>query len=57
MTTNTTALTAEEKATRAAYFRQWRAKNKEKVQLYNQRYWRKKAAQEKEGSSIAKEDH
>lgn len=55
MTTNTTALTAEEKATRAAYFREWRAKNKEKVQLYNQRYWQKKTAQGKEKDNAKKD--
>lgn len=27
------------------YFRQWRAKNKDKVKKSNQNYWRKKAEQ------------
>lgn len=57
MTNNTTPLTAEEKATRAAYFREWRAKNREKVKLYNQRYWQKRAAQAKEGGNIAAEEN
>ncbi|MDQ5983891.1 MAG: hypothetical protein RUMPE_00920 [Eubacteriales bacterium SKADARSKE-1] len=30
---------------RAEYFRQWRAKNKDKVKKHNQNYWRKKAEQ------------
>lgn len=28
-----------------AYQREWRAKNKDKVKEYNQRYWLKKAAE------------
>lgn len=56
MTHNTTPLTAEEKATRAAYFREWRAKNREKVKLYNQRYWQKKTAQGKEAKDVAQAD-
>lgn len=54
MTQDNTPLTAQERETRAAYFREWRAKNKEKVKLYNQRYWQKKAAQGKEATSNAK---
>ena len=42
---------------RAAYLRQWRAKNKEKTKLYNKNYWAKKLAQleaeEKEGNDNA----
>lgn len=48
MTNDTTALTTEEKETRAAYFRAWRAAHKEQVKAYNARYWKKRAAQEKE---------
>ena len=42
---------------RAAYLRQWRAKNKEKTKQYNRNYWAKKLAQleaeEKEGKDNA----
>ena len=31
------------KETRNAYFREWRAKNKDKVQAINKRYWENKA--------------
>ena len=54
MTHNNMPLTAEEKATRAAYFREWRARNREKVKLYNQRYWQKRAAQGKEADNAEK---
>lgn len=30
---------------RKAYQKEWRAKNKDKVKEYNQRYWLKKAAE------------
>lgn len=56
MTSNTTPLTAEERATRAAYFREWRARNREKVKLYNQRYWQKKTAQGKERDDATEEN-
>ena len=29
--------------TRRAYFKEWRAKNKEKVKLHNQNYWLNRA--------------
>ena len=32
------------KAERRAYFKAWRAKNKDKVRVHNQRYWQKRAA-------------
>ena len=32
--------------TRKAYFRQWRANNKEKVKQYNDRYWIRRAMRE-----------
>ena len=32
-------------ATRRAYYKKWRAQNKEKVRENNERYWRKKAEQ------------
>lgn len=42
---------------RAAYLRQWRAKNPEKTRQYKKRYWEKKAAmqnaKEKEGGNNA----
>lgn len=30
---------------RKAYFKEWRAKNKDKVRQHNQNYWRKRAEQ------------
>ena len=33
------------KEERNRYMRDWRKKNKDKVKLYNQNYWEKKAAQ------------
>jgi hypothetical protein len=30
---------------RKAYFKEWRAKNKDKVKQHNQNYWRKRAEQ------------
>lgn len=42
---------------RAAYLRQWRAKNRDKCKQYKKTYWEKKAAQmaaaEKEGKADA----
>ena len=32
-------------AERRAYFKAWRAANKDKVKLHNQRYWQKRAAE------------
>lgn len=55
MTNSATQLTAQEREIRAQYFREWRARNKEKVKLYNQRYWRKKTAQKKEADNAAKD--
>ena len=47
---NTNAITAAE--ARRAYYRAWRAANKDKVKQYNEAYWQRKAeqmaAQEKE---------
>lgn len=31
------------KAARAEYYRNWRARNKERVRRYNEAYWRRKA--------------
>ena len=28
-----------------AYYKQWRANNKDKIRTYNERYWAKKAAE------------
>lgn len=36
-------LSKEEKAARAAYYREWRAKNPEKVKKAFKKYWLKKA--------------
>ncbi len=44
-------LTTQEREARAKYFREWRAKNREKVKIYNQRYWQKKAAQQNSGNT------
>lgn len=33
---------------RRAYFKEWRAKNKDKVKQHNANFWLKKAAQKKE---------
>lgn len=49
-------LTPQEREARAKYFRDWRAKNREKVKVYNQRYWRKKASQQDGGNADAKAD-
>lgn len=42
---------------RAAYLRQWRAKNRDKCKQYKETYWKKKLAQleaaEKEGKTDA----
>ena len=40
---NTTAITAAE--ARRAYYRAWRAANKDKVKQYNKKYWQRKAEQ------------
>ncbi len=34
---------------RREYHKQWRAKNKDKVREYNQRFWLKKAAEQQKG--------
>lgn len=36
-------MTTEAKATRAAYFREYRRKNRDKVKTWNENYWQKKA--------------
>ena len=41
-------LTTQEKEARAKYFREWRAKNRDRVKAYNQRYWQKKAREQQE---------
>lgn len=38
----------EAKKSRNEYYRQWRAKNRDKVKVAQDRYWAKKAAQAKE---------
>lgn len=37
--------TAEAREKRNAYYREWRAKNRDKVSIINARYWEKKAAE------------
>jgi hypothetical protein len=49
-------LTSQERETRAAYYRAWRAKNKDKVKTYNQRYWQKRTAQKREAADDGKTD-
>lgn len=44
-------LTQQEREARAKYFREWRAKNRDKVQVYNRRYWQNRAAREKEADN------
>ena len=43
MESNTLSETAAE--VRKKYFRDWRAKNKDKVKKHNQNYWERKAAE------------
>ncbi len=43
-------LTDEAKAARAAYMREWRRKNPEKVREYDARRWQNLADREKEGA-------
>lgn len=45
-------LTSEEvAAVRRKYYKEWRAKNKDKVKQHNENYWTKKALQLKEEQS------
>ena len=37
---------------RAAYMREWRAANRDKVQQYNQDYWKRRAARDAEKADI-----
>ena len=46
-------LTAEARAAKNEYMKQWRAKNKDRVRAINQRYWERRAAKREEG----KPDH
>lgn len=41
-------LTKAERETRAAYLREWRAKNKDKVKEQQARYWKRKTKEKKE---------
>lgn len=36
-------MTQEAKAARAAYMREWRRRNKDKLRSYGERYWERKA--------------
>ncbi len=40
-------LTDQARAARRAYYKEWRANNKDKVREKNRRYWEKKAKKEK----------
>ena len=46
-------LTAEARAEKNEYMRQWRAKNKDRVRAINQRYWERRVTKREEG----KPDH
>ena len=46
-------LTAEARAAKNEYMRQWRAKNKDRVRAINQRYWERRVTKREEG----KPDH
>ena len=37
--------------TRKEYYKQWRAKNKDRVREYNRRYWQKRVSKKMEGSA------
>ena len=50
-------LTAEARAAKNEYMRQWRAKNKDRVKAINQRYWERRATKREEAKlACAKED-
>ena len=44
------------KASRAEYYRRWRAANPDKVREKNRRYWERRAQKEKEGKANDKAD-
>ena len=41
---------------RRAYYREWRKKNRDKVKVYDERHWTKKAQQQKEEASNGKDN-
>lgn len=41
-------LTAEARAAKNEYMKQWRAKNKDRVRAINRRYWERRAAKREE---------
>ena len=43
MQTETASLEELVKAERSAYFKNWRAKNKDKIKQHNQNYWKRRA--------------
>ena len=47
----TPELTQEEREARSRYFREWRAKNRDKVREYNRRYWQRRTAKGREDST------
>ena len=42
----------ERNAAQRAYYKEWRAKNKDKVKQHNQNFWSKKAQQLQDGQKI-----
>lgn len=47
-------MTEEAKAAAAAYMREWRAKNKDKVKDYNRKHWEKIAEERKKRQETGK---
>lgn len=47
---NVAEMTAEAKAARAAYMREWRKRNREKAKEYDAKRWQKVADREKEAA-------
>lgn len=50
MTNSDLDILAREK--RREYYRQWRAKNKDKIHQYNQRYWARKATEQRKETEV-----
>lgn len=48
-------LTDKAAEARRAYYRAWRATNKDKVRQYNERYWQRKAEQMECEATVEKE--
>jgi hypothetical protein len=45
-------LSEQAREARAAYFREWKSKNKDKVREYNRRFWERKAGKNKNGGDL-----